>query len=53
MKILFRAYFHQKNVQKKLAENFLGSGSGYGTGSGPFLEVRIRNTAQEATKLSK
>jgi hypothetical protein len=28
MKILFRAYFHQKKFQKKLAENLLGLGSG-------------------------
>jgi hypothetical protein len=34
MKILFRAYFHQKKFRKKLAENLLGSGSGSGTGSG-------------------
>jgi hypothetical protein len=32
MKILFRAYFHQKKIQKKLVENFLGSGSGSGSG---------------------
>jgi hypothetical protein len=30
MKILFRAYFHQKNFRKNLAENLLGSGSGSG-----------------------
>jgi hypothetical protein len=36
MKKLFRAYFHQKNVQKKLAENLLRSGSG--SGSGRFRE---------------
>jgi hypothetical protein len=34
--VLFRAYFHQKKFQKKLAENLLGSGSGSGTGSGRF-----------------
>jgi hypothetical protein len=35
MKILFRAYFHKKQIfRKKLAENVLGSGSGSGTGSG-------------------
>jgi hypothetical protein len=28
--VLFRAYFHQKKFQKKLAENLLGSGSGSG-----------------------
>jgi hypothetical protein len=28
MKILFRAYFHQKIFRKKLAKNLLGSGSG-------------------------
>jgi hypothetical protein len=32
MKILFRAYFHQKKFRKKLAENLLGSGSGSGSG---------------------
>jgi hypothetical protein len=31
MKILFRAYFHQKIFRKKLAKNLLGSGSGSGT----------------------
>jgi hypothetical protein len=28
MKILVRAYFHQKKFREKLAGNFLGSGSG-------------------------
>jgi hypothetical protein len=30
MKILFSAYFHQKNFRKKLAESLLGSGCGSG-----------------------
>jgi hypothetical protein len=34
MKMLFRAYFHQKNFLTKLAENLLGSGSGSGSGAG-------------------
>jgi hypothetical protein len=37
MKILFRAYFHQKHFRKKSwAENLFWSRSGSGTGSGRF-----------------
>jgi hypothetical protein len=30
MKILFKAYIHTKKFRKKMAQNLLGSGSGFG-----------------------
>jgi hypothetical protein len=56
MKILFRAYFHQKIFQKKFAENLLGPGSG--SGSGRFLKsdpnpVKNRPDPQHCLKVSR